>query len=85
MGCRCGRRSLAVVVGLGLLPAYANTLACAAGCSAGGMGFLSAMTSYVLAACLSYRDCSSKVSFARVAPLIQSSEQAQRVQLALLL
>ena len=73
---------LTLVVGLGLLPAYANTILC--GWVFGwGLGFLSAMTSYLLSACLSYV-IARKVSYHRVAPLIQASEQAQRVQLALL-
>ena len=73
---------LAVVVGLGLLPAYANTILC--GWVFGwGLGFLSAMVSYLLAACLSYV-IAKKVSFQRVAPLIADNEQAQQVQLALL-
>lgn len=73
---------LAVVIGLGLLPAYANTIVC--GWVFGfGLGLLSAMTTYLLSACLSHLIV-KKVSVRHVAALIQASESAQRVQLALL-
>jgi uncharacterized membrane protein YdjX (TVP38/TMEM64 family) len=73
---------LTAIVGLGILPAYANTIVC--GWVFGwGVGFGSAMTSYLLAACISYT-VARRVSFQRSAAVIESSEQAQRVQLALL-
>lgn len=74
--------AMGVVVGLGLLPAYANTLLCGWVYGA-ALGFGSAMTSYLLAACLGHL-IAKKVSFHRVDPLIDQSEQAQQVRRALL-
>lgn len=74
--------AMGVVIGLGLLPAYANTLLCGWVFGA-ALGFASAMTSYLLAACLGHL-IAKKVSFSRVDPLIDSSEQARQVRRALL-
>lgn len=74
--------AMGLVIGLGLLPAYANTILC--GWVFGAvLGFGSAMTSYLVAACLGHV-IARKVSFHRVDPLIASSEQAQQVRRALL-
>lgn len=73
---------MGLVIGLGLLPAYANTILCGWVYGA-GLGFASAMSSYLLAACLSHL-IARKVSFHRVDPLIARSEQAQQVRRALL-
>jgi uncharacterized membrane protein YdjX (TVP38/TMEM64 family) len=64
------------------LPAYANTILCA-WVYGFGLGLSSAMTSYLLAGCISHL-IAKKVSFHRVDPLIQAYEPAQKVRLALL-
>ncbi len=74
--------AMGVVIGLGLLPAYANTILCGWVFGA-ALGFGSAMTSYLLAACLGHV-IAKRVSFHRVDPLIDSSEQARQVRQALL-
>lgn len=73
---------IAVVIGFGVLPVYANTILC--GWIYGwGLGFASAMASYLLATCLGHV-IARKVAFQRVDPLISQSEQAQQVRQALL-
>lgn len=73
---------IAVIIGLGVLPVYANTILC--GWIYGwGLGFASAMTSYLLATCLGHA-IARKVAFARVDPIIAASDQAQKVRQALL-
>lgn len=73
---------MTAIIGLGMLPAYANTIVC--GWVYGwGLGCLSAMTSYLLGACVSslvVRGVSSRSA----AAVMEASEQAQRLQQALL-
>lgn len=74
--------AVAVVIGLGILPVYANTILC--GWVFGwGLGLASAMTSYLLSTCLGHT-IARKVAFQRVDLLIAQSEQAQKVRQALL-
>ena len=73
---------IAVIIGLGILPVYANTILC--GWIYGfGLGFSSAMTSYLLATCLGHV-IAKKVAFRRVDVLIEASVEAQKVRRALL-